>query len=128
MLRRGRLHSKWIVTTSRCSSDTSKFLNQLRPLTVQDKNNRSLKSDISRISSHIPQFFREFRREAILYCRDINKLYFVDMLSKRFCENANANCGMWANKLITHQKRPRAINRVKPQYYCLDEHRSPFHP
>src|SRR6266700_3313056 len=30
--------------------------------------------------------FREFRREGILYCRVINKLYLANTLSKRFCE------------------------------------------
>ena len=31
-------------------------------------------------------FFREFRREAILYCRAMNKLYFANPHCKRFCE------------------------------------------
>ena len=36
--------------------------------------------------AHIPQFFLAFRREAILYCRAINKLYFANPLAKGFCE------------------------------------------
>ena len=36
--------------------------------------------------THIPQSSRELRREANLYCRAMNKLYFTNHLSKRFYE------------------------------------------
>jgi len=38
------------------------------------------------IPAHRQQFFREFRREAILYCRDMDKLYLANPLFKGFCE------------------------------------------
>src|SRR6266567_5129152 len=39
---------------------------------------------------HIPQFFRRFRSEAILYCRAMNKLYLANPLCKRFCEKCKS--------------------------------------
>ncbi len=53
---------------------------------------------------HIPQFFREFRWEGILYCRDIQKLYFGNPLYGRFCEKCKCklrNVGYTSFKWLT---------------------------
>ena len=77
-------------------------------------------------------FFRGFRREAILYCRVMNKLYFTNLLSKRFYEKRKCklrNVGLTSVRWLSRSFRDNTLSSVTPHEAraCAGEEMRPCH-
>src|SRR5260370_3081253 len=55
-------------------------------------------------------FFREFKREAILYCRVVNKLYIANTLSKQFCEKCKCKLRNVGYNVIEKKSNPISLS------------------